>query len=132
MQPLIETLQGEAREKFTTMWDAGEFEWNHHTGDTLGKKPTSLERVFNTFIVALISNTVRRAYGEGANRERERILRLLSEKGKSIAWDTDHANYICEQSIQALVRKINEALTTPTETLQKCDGTGTLPPNPQP
>jgi hypothetical protein len=40
----------EMKKKYNEMWEKGEFEWNHHEGDKLGKKPISPERIWNVFV----------------------------------------------------------------------------------
>jgi len=43
------------QKRFIEMWNKGEFEWNHHDGDEIGKKPVSVYRVFDTYIKPLLA-----------------------------------------------------------------------------
>ena len=52
-------------EEYIRMWDAGEFEWNHHEGDELGKKPISVMRIWNNFIAPTLTITKKEAFENG-------------------------------------------------------------------
>jgi len=56
--------------RFAEMWDKGEFEWNHHEGDKIGKKPVSIYRIFNCYIKPLLAakdRDIAEAYAQGWN-----------------------------------------------------------------
>jgi hypothetical protein len=48
--PTKEESIEEIYKEYIKKWDKGEFEWNHHEGDKLGRKPISPERIWQTFI----------------------------------------------------------------------------------
>lgn len=53
-KPTAEVSVEEIKRRYNQMWDNGEFEWNHHEGDVLGKKPISPERIWNVSILPLL------------------------------------------------------------------------------
>lgn len=63
----------ELEKQYVAMWDKGEFEWNHHDGDKLGRKPISVWRIWTTFIKPTIHQELQKAREE----ERDKILRNI-------------------------------------------------------
>lgn len=65
----------ELEKQYVAMWDKGEFEWNHHDGDELGKKPISPWRIWTTFIKPTLHQQLQKAREE----ERERIYTAVDD-----------------------------------------------------
>ena len=51
----------ELEKQYVAMWEKGEFEWNHHEGDELGKKPISPWRIWTTFIKPTLHQQLQKA-----------------------------------------------------------------------
>lgn len=75
-----ERMVEEARKRYIEMWDRGEFQWNHHKGDS-GRKPINPERIWQIFIaptLTTLTTKVRREVGaelmrlaEGEKRDQD-------------------------------------------------------------
>lgn len=63
------------KNQYKEMWDKGEFEWNHHEGDDLYKKPISPWRIWNSFIEPMFEKHRQK----GVDGERLRIKNLLNK-----------------------------------------------------
>ena len=65
----------EIKKDYVKKWDKGEFEWNHHEGDKLGRKPISPERIWQTFIEPALQaeRQKREEVVEELRRDKERL-----------------------------------------------------------
>jgi len=61
----------ELEKQYVAMRDKGEFEWNHHDGDELGKKPISPWRIWTTFIKPTLHHQLQ--------KDHQHILAVLKE-----------------------------------------------------
>ena len=65
----------ELEKQYVAMWDKGEFEWNHHEGDKLGRKPISPWRIWTTFIKPTLHQQLQKARGEWYIGQRLKIFK---------------------------------------------------------
>lgn len=102
-----------ARKKYVEMWEKGEFEWNHHEGDILGKKPISPERIWQVFIEPTLQATQSQQVEEAVRKERERIdaevLSPLYEKINSF-YEEKH-DIVGQGALQIVFEEALQALT---------------------
>lgn len=67
----------ELKEKFIEAFDKGEFEWNHHEGDIVGK-PISPMRIWNTFIEPTLHSYAQQQVQDAVEEKQEKIDFLRS------------------------------------------------------
>ena len=81
----------ELKRQYDEMWNAGEFEFNHHFGDDLGRKPINPQRIWNVFIKPML-HTHSLATEEVLIREIRQAIE--SGDGDSTWWYVDQVDAI--------------------------------------
>ena len=95
----------EIEEDYVKMWDSGQFEWNHHEGDEIGKKPISPYRIWTTFIRPLLEAELQKQE-EMVKTERERLKRFVGMRFLK----TDEAKQMQNEIMKALTQSNNQKI----------------------